>query len=88
MAEALKVQGLWKNKEPAWVNAYKSNTEIAEVDFFEWLQFVYLPNRMLNLSNPIYREQENYITLQVKKFAADKLMNKKIVQLLVELDSL
>jgi uncharacterized protein YqcC (DUF446 family) len=87
LAAALKAQGLWKKEEPAWVNEYKENTDIPEVNFFEWLQFVYLPNRMLNPSGFVL-PKENFITVQAKKFASDKLMDKKIVQLLVELDAL
>jgi hypothetical protein len=48
---------------------------------------VYLPNRILNQSGPVVTK-ENFITLQAKKFASDKMMDKKIVQLLVELDAL
>ena len=88
LVTALKAEGFWKMKEPFWVNQYKANKEIPEVDFFEWLQFVYLPNRMLNQHRPTYAGQENYITLQARKFAGDKLMSEKIVQLLVELDAL
>jgi uncharacterized protein YqcC (DUF446 family) len=87
LAAALKAQGLWKKAEPVWVNEYKKNTDIPEVDFFEWLQFVYLPNRMLNQQSSVLTK-ENFITLQAKKFASDKMMDKKIVQLLVELDAL
>ena len=56
--------------------------------FFEWLQFIYLPNRMLNQPRPVYSDRESLITLQAKKFACEKMMNQKIVQLLVELDAL
>ena len=35
LAAALKVQGLWKKAEPVWVNEYKENAEIPEVDFFD-----------------------------------------------------
>ncbi len=87
LVAALKAQGLWKKAEPAWVNEYKENADIQEVDFFEWLQFVYLPNRMLNQSGPVL-PKENFITLQAKKFASDKIMDKKLVQLLVELDNI
>lgn len=87
LAAALKEHGLWKKAEPVWVNEYKKNTGIPEVDFFEWLQFVYLPNRMLNPTSPVLTKG-NYITLQAKKFARDKMMDKRIVQLLVELDAL
>lgn len=87
LVSALKAHGLWRKAEPDWVNEYKENTDIPEVDFFEWLQFVYLPNRMLNQKSAVLTK-ENFITLQAKKFARDTMMDKKIVQLLVELDAL
>ncbi len=88
LAAVLKAEGLWKKTEPQWVKEYKGSTEIPEVDFFEWLQFVYLPNRMLNQPDHVYATHESYITLQVKKYAGENIMNEKIVQLLVELDAL
>lgn len=84
---ALKAEGLWKAQEPFWVSQYRTNDEISGVDFFEWLQFVYLPNRMLNRLRLLPERHDNYITLQARKFAGD-MMNERIMQLLVELDSL
>jgi len=88
LAAALKAEGLWKKTEPGWVNDYKGSKEMPEVNFFEWLQFVYLPNRILNQPDHVYTTHESYITLQVKKYAGENIMNEKIVQLLVELDAL
>lgn len=88
LAAVLKAEGLWKKAEPGWVKEYKGSGEIPEVNFFEWLQFVYLPNRILNLPDHVYATHESYITLQVKKYAGENIMNEKIVQLLVELDAL
>ena len=87
LVSALKARGLWKKAKPEWVNEYKENTDLPEVDFFEWLQFVYLPNRLLNQHSPALTK-DNFITLQAKKYAGNTMMDKKIVQLLVELDAL
>ena len=88
LAAVLKEEGLWKKSEPEWVNDYNFSTEMPEVDFFEWLQFVYLPNRLLNHHHAMWTGNENLITLQVRKFASEKITNKHLVRLLVELDAL
>jgi uncharacterized protein YqcC (DUF446 family) len=87
LATALKERGLWKKAEPVWVHEYKENAEIPEVNFLEWLQFVYLPNLLLNQDHS-FATKEKFITLQAKKFASEKMIDEKIVQLLVELDAL
>lgn len=86
LAAALKNAGWWMNEEPAWVRDYQSETEKPDVDFFEWLQFVYLPNRLMNRAKEGSRNQ--LITMQVKKYATDALLDQRIVRLLVELDAL
>ena len=88
LSDALKAEGLWKRRQPDWVCNYRGEHEMGEADFFEWLQFVYLPNRLLSRSHPATESGENYITLQAKKFASEKLVNHTIVRLLVELDAL
>ena len=86
LSEALKAEGLWKRHEPEWVNNYHSDAGM-EADFFEWLQFVYLPNRLLSPATRL-QSGDGYLMLQAKKFAADKLTSQNIIRLLVELDSL
>lgn len=41
----LKSRGKWSNAAPAWVSGYQAEEDRRRVDFFEWLQFIYLPNK-------------------------------------------
>lgn len=87
LMEEMKREGLWKRIEPDWIMHYPAGPPPREVDFFEWLQFVYLPNRALNKIHYL-QDQSSYIMLQAKKYAGEKLMNEKIIQLLIEIDGL
>lgn len=81
--DELKKTSLWKPDMPEWVQHYKEMPQ-TQVEFSEWLQFVFLPNkiqgdRLMGSGN---------IAPQAMRFF-DKEINKgKLLQLLVELDSL
>lgn len=84
VAAELKAQGLWKSQPPAWVMDYEAKMITTEQDFLEWLQFIYLPN---------YPQQKNtndkkMIVPQAVKFFSDDMRKGKLLQLLIELDSL
>lgn len=87
LMEEMKREGLWKRIEPDWIKQYQAGQPTREVDFMEWLQFVYLPNRSLNKIHYL-QNQSSFIMLQARKYAGEKLMNEKIIQLLIELDGL
>ena len=86
LSQAMKAEGLWKRDEPEWVKNYRS-CEAMTTDFFEWLQFVYLPNKLVSPMGTL-PAQDSLLMLQAKKFAADKLTSNAIIRLIVELDSL
>lgn len=84
----LQKQGLWKKTTPQFVQLYKEDNHSTEISFFDWLQFVYLPNLLLHgkqtssLSNQL-------IMLQAKEHIKNKgNSNEIIIQLLVEIDAL
>ena len=82
--DELKRTGLWKTKPPAWVTDYEQKQIEDRNDFVEWLQFVYLPNCGRNhewLSKKM-------IVPQVIKFFKEDMKKGKLLQLLIELDSL
>jgi uncharacterized protein YqcC (DUF446 family) len=87
LIEELKRKDLWRSAEPTWVKEFGKGKMMDEVDFFEWLQFVYLPNRLLN-KHSVITEDETYIMLQAKKYLGDGKKHERIIQLLVELDGL
>jgi uncharacterized protein YqcC (DUF446 family) len=85
-AEMKKI-GLWKKQVPYWVNEFRQTTIKTEQDFAEWLQFVYLPN-MMQVENRSSMGAEKYIVPQALQFFGDDMQKGKLLQLLIELDSL
>ena|SRR5690242_3268337 len=80
----LKKTGLWKKQMPVWVTDYKEKQIQDEQDFLEWLQFIYLPN----CSSVPVMDKKTYIVPQAMKFFGEDVRKGKLLQLLVELDSL
>ena len=80
----LKRTGLWNKQIPVWVTEYEEKVLRDEQDFLEWLQFVYLPNcsRQLGING------RRFIVPQAVKFFSDDIKKGKLLQLLIELDSL
>ena len=84
----MKLTGLWKKQLPVWVNEYSEQNIITEQDFAEWLQFIYLPNIIQPENRHSMITTENYIVPQAMKFFGADMQKGKLLQLLVELDSL
>ena len=80
--------GVWKNETPAWVKEFEKRTITTGEDFSEWLQFVYLPNRMQEAESNQLVSERNYIVPQAIKFFSSDLKKGKLLQLLIELDSI
>jgi uncharacterized protein YqcC (DUF446 family) len=87
LEKELQHAGLWQRAMPAWVLGYDESTVNSPADFAQWLQFVFIPNHL---------EGRHYATAQGKKFivpAAIKffgndLQKGKLLQVLIEIDSL
>jgi uncharacterized protein YqcC (DUF446 family) len=80
--------GLWKNETPAWVKEFDKRTITTGEDFSEWLQFIYLPNRMQEAESSQSVYEKNYIVPQVMNFFGSDINKGKLLQLLIELDAL
>ncbi|WP_462250371.1 YqcC family protein [Ferruginibacter sp.] len=80
--------GVWKNETPAWVKEFEKRTIDTGEDFSEWLQFVYLPNCPQEPDNSLFVIEKNYIVPQAIKFFGSDIKKGKLLQLLIELDSL
>ena len=80
--------GLWKKTAPAWVAEYGQQQLNSEHDFSEWLQFVYLPNFFQQVETRAIVLQKNFIVPQAMKFFGEDVKKGKLLQLLIELDSL
>jgi len=79
----LKKTALWKAEAPDWVYHYQK-VPATEVEFSDWLQFVFLPNKVKGNKMPLFES----IAPQAVRFFGKELSKGKLLQLLVELDSL
>jgi uncharacterized protein YqcC (DUF446 family) len=85
ISDELKRTGLWKKQPPAWVNEYAERSIATEEDFAGWLQFVYLPNAM---QQQFSSGEKKFIVPQAMQSFGDDIKKGKLLQLLIELDSL
>ena len=86
--EELKQNGLLKKNMPDWVMDYDKQDISNHQDFADWLQFVYLPNILEESEDPRTSFPKSYVALQANKFFAKDVGKGKLLQLLIELDSL
>jgi uncharacterized protein YqcC (DUF446 family) len=77
----------WQHRAPRWVYQYGQSPE-KEVGFDEWLQFVYLPNLLQQAQHPRVSDQSQSLAPQAIKFLGEEVQRGKLLQLLIELDSL
>jgi uncharacterized protein YqcC (DUF446 family) len=82
----LKEQGLLKVIPPAWVNHFQPG-EMRVDEFIDWLQFIFLPNCIYHCGSRIIIPSNN-VALQAKDFFGNDPERHKLLQLLIELDSL
>jgi uncharacterized protein YqcC (DUF446 family) len=81
----MKKLGLWKKQAPLWVNEFAGKSISTEEDFAGWLQFVYLPNIM---HKEVDANQKKLIVPQAMVFLDEDIKKGRLLQLLIELDSL
>ncbi len=88
VGEEMKSTGLWKKHLPVWVSEYEKRNIATEQDFSEWLQFVYLPNLLQQAGSNTTIVNKKNIVPQAIKFFREDVRKGKLLQLLIELDSL
>jgi uncharacterized protein YqcC (DUF446 family) len=87
LEEELRNTGLWKKKSPTWVQGFDDSFSITHTDFAEWLQFVFIPNHLVQNKN-ISVEEKNFLVPHAIKFFGDDVRKGKLLQILIEIDSL
>lgn len=86
IVEELKKQALWKKQTPDWISTFPVEKLDVTIDFFTWLQFVFLPNCLL-AENREVNKQHSFVLKAKKLFSSDR--NKEnLLRLFIELDSL
>jgi uncharacterized protein YqcC (DUF446 family) len=86
--EEMRKTQIWKKHTPAWVKRFEAGAINNGDDFIEWLQFVYLPNRMQENENGSFTHEKFYIVPQVMSFFGEDIGKGKLLQLLIELDAI
>jgi len=81
----MKQHQLWKSQTPGWVTDFSDEEIISEEDFAGWLQFVFLPNLQ---QHSRMNERKRMLAPQAVKFFGEDVRKGKLLQLLIELDSL
>ncbi len=88
LEQEMKNKGLWQKEAPDWVNYFEEKIFAERKDFAEWLQFVFIPNH-LNLSAQLSAVKEKrFIVPAAIKFFGDDVHKGKLLQILIEIDSL
>lgn len=83
----LKATGLWQHTTPGWVHWYDDTSITGKTDFAQWLQFVFIPNH-LQKNKMMPAAEKNLIVPHAIKFFGDDVRKGKLLQILIEIDSL
>ena len=86
--DEMKKTGTWKKEMPAWVRDFEKRQIDNSDDFSEWLQFVYLPNILQTGQTIIQADGRKLIAPQAIRYFGEDVKKGKLLQLLIELDSL
>jgi hypothetical protein len=78
--QAMKDAGVWSFEVPAWVQTYTGGPV---PDIWHWLQFIHLPMRMQG-----HLHKPGYLAPQLISYMNGNQAHQKILQLVIELDSL
>ena len=73
LEQEMKNKGLWQKEAPDWVNYFEEKIFAERKDFAEWLQFV---------------KEKRFIVPAAIKFFGDDVHKGKLLQILIEIDSL
>ena len=78
--EAMKEAGVWSEEVPQWIKYYREG----RIDnIWQWLQFIHLPMRSAGII-----DQPNYLAPQLVNYMNGDPMQRKIMQLVIELDAI
>ena len=87
LEEELKSRGLWQKEIPIWVQGYNDNPNSTRADFGQWLQFIFIPNH-LHKNEIMLVAEKIFIVPHAMKYFGDDVTKGKLLQILIEIDSL
>lgn len=80
--------GIWQVNPPLWIKKFSENQDALPEDFIGWLQFVYLPNRLQEAVGSKLFSEQNCIGPQAARYFGNDILKGRLLQLLIELDSI
>ncbi len=87
LEKELQQTGLWQKAMPQWVQSFEENGLNNAADFAQWLQFVFIPNHLEGRHYAGAYDKKFIVPAAIKFFGND-LQKGKLMQLLIEIDSL
>lgn len=88
LEQEMKQAGLWQKEAPGWVNYFEEKIFAEGKDFAEWLQYVFVPNHQHLSARLSSVKEKRFIVPAAVKFFGDDVHKGKLLQLLIEIDSL
>lgn len=88
LEQEMKIRRLWLSETPGFANYFEEKTFSDGKDFAQWLQYVFIPNHKKSITFHSNEADKKFIVLQAMKFFGKDIMNGKLLQLLIEIDSL
>ena len=85
LEQEMKISGLWLKETPGWVNYFEEKIFADREDFAQWLQYVFIPNHKKK-HLPVVIDKK-MIVPQVMKYFGNDVVNGKLLQILIEIDS-
>lgn len=88
LEQEMKCVGLWQKNAPDWVNNFEEKIFTTDKDFAQWLQYVFIPNHSQKVHFYSVRKEKKMIVPPAIKFFGNDLHKGKLLQILIEIDSL
>ena len=88
LEQEMKHTGLWQKNSPGWVNYFEEKIFTTDKDFAQWLQYVFIPNHAQKIQTLYVVEEKKMIVPPAIKFFGDDVRKGKLLQILIEIDSL
>lgn len=80
--------GLWSDQAPEWVICFEEKSAISITDYIEWLQYIFIPNHLQGEGFIKPPDQKKYIVTSARRFFGKSLIKGKLLQILIEIDSI
>ena len=87
LEQELRNTGLWKKDVPSWVDHFDNTVDPKDVDFAQWLQFVFIPN-YLNYEKFKSSVSKISIVPQALKYFGQDVQKGKLLQIMIEIDAI